>query len=437
MSLIVGIIFRGNDMVHYYDPSGIKMEAGDKVICHVDKGKEIGEVVVHPIDISESDITTPLNKIIRKATYYDLSVYDLNRKKEEKGFKKFGQLARKYKLKMKLVNVHVMFDKSKMIFYFTSEKRVDFREMVKELATYFKIRIELRQIGVRDEAKMVGGLGPCGMNLCCKSFLTDFESISIKMAKDQNLPLNPFKISDFYDGGHVSDVVTVGELVYLVSIENGLEIINCSDIRHPNKIGEYNDGGSPNGVFVKGDLAYIAEYHAGLEIVNVSDPFNPSEIGGCFNAEGAYSVKVIENIAYLCYTSKGLEILNVSNPTLPISLGSFNNGGNVFFAFIQDDLAFLSDDNDGLEIVNISDPTNPWRVCGFNNGGHTRNLFIDNNTVFLTDLDDGLEILQLSNVKPTQNPSFIIPVIITFSILGVILIISVIYRLSFKRKAVQ
>ena len=195
MSLIVGIMFRGNDMVHYYDPAGIKMDVGDKVICHLDDSKEIAEVVVHPIDISESDITAPLNRVIRKATYYDLSVDELNRKKEEKGFKKFDQLTKKYKLKMKLVNVHVIFDKSKMIFYFTSEKRVDFREMVKELATYFKIRIELRQIGVRDEAKMVGGLGPCGMNLCCKSFLTDFESISIKMAKDQNLPLNPFKIS--------------------------------------------------------------------------------------------------------------------------------------------------------------------------------------------------------------------------------------------------
>jgi len=195
MSLIVGIMFRENDMVHYYDPDEVKVEMGDKVICHMDKGKEIGEVVVHPVDISESDITTPLDRIIRKATYYDLSVDELNRKKEEKGSKKFNQLAKKYKLKMKLVNVHVMFDKSKMIFYFTSEKRVDFREMVKELAAHFKIRIELRQIGVRDEAKMIGGLGPCGMNLCCKSFLTDFESISIKMAKDQNLPLNPFKIS--------------------------------------------------------------------------------------------------------------------------------------------------------------------------------------------------------------------------------------------------
>ena len=196
MSLIVGIIFRKNDTVHYYDSAGIKMEAGDKVICHMgDDAREIGEVIVPPVDISESDVTTPLNRVIRKATYYDLSVDELNRDKEEKGSKKFSELTEKYNLKMKLVNVHVMFDKSKMIFYFTSEKRVDFREIVKELATHFKIRIELRQIGVRDEAKIVGGLGPCGMNLCCKSFLTDFESISIKMAKDQNLPLNPFKIS--------------------------------------------------------------------------------------------------------------------------------------------------------------------------------------------------------------------------------------------------
>ncbi len=196
MSLIVGVMFRRSDTIRYYDPAGIKLGVGDKVICHIEEGtKEIGEVVAPPVDISESEIINPLNRVIRKATYYDLSVDELNRDKEKKGFEEFSQLAEKYKLKMKLVNVHVMFDKSKMIFYFTSEKRVDFREMVKELATFFKMRIELRQIGVRDEAKIVGGLGPCGMNLCCKSFLTDFESISIKMAKDQNLPLNPFKIS--------------------------------------------------------------------------------------------------------------------------------------------------------------------------------------------------------------------------------------------------
>jgi cell fate regulator YaaT (PSP1 superfamily) len=196
MALIVGITFNKNDTVHYCDPAGIELKVGNKIICNLDDGvKEIGEVVVPPVDINEVGISNPLNKVIRKATYYDLSVDELNREKEKKGIEKFNELAEKYKLKMKLVHVHVLFDKSKMVFYFTSERRVDFREMVKDLATYFKIRIELRQIGVRDEAKMLGGLGPCGRNLCCKSFLTDFESISIKMAKDQNLPLNPFKIS--------------------------------------------------------------------------------------------------------------------------------------------------------------------------------------------------------------------------------------------------
>ncbi|MBN2073309.1 MAG: stage 0 sporulation family protein [Actinobacteria bacterium] len=195
MGLIVGIMFKKNDMVHYYDPAGINTAVGDKVICRIDEGLEIGEVVIPEVEIKEHDITAPLNKVVRKATYYDLSIDELNRGKEKEGYSKFDELAHRHKLSMKLVEVHVMFDKSRMIFFFTAEKRVDFREMVKELASYFKIRIELRQIGVRDEAKIIGGLGPCGMDLCCKSFLTDFESISIKMAKDQNLPLNPLKIS--------------------------------------------------------------------------------------------------------------------------------------------------------------------------------------------------------------------------------------------------
>jgi len=195
MPLIIGVVFRKNGNVHYYDPGEIELEIGDKAICHIDKAIEMGEIVAAPTELSESDMGTVLSKIIRKATYYDLSVEELNRSKVEDGVKKFEELAKQHKLSMKLVDVHVMFDKSKMVFYFTAEKRVDFREMVKELASHFKIRIELRQIGVRDEAKIVGGLGPCGMNLCCKSFLTDFESISIKMAKDQNLPLNPLKIS--------------------------------------------------------------------------------------------------------------------------------------------------------------------------------------------------------------------------------------------------
>jgi len=195
MALTIGVIFRKNGNVHYFDPGDIELSMGNRVICRVEDIIEIGEIVTYPTKIPGEENTPSTKKIIRKATYYDLSVDELNKGKETEGYRKFEDLAKKYDLPMKLVDVHIIFDKSKMIFYFTSEKRVDFREMVKELASYFKMRIELRQIGVRDEAKIVGGLGPCGLNLCCKSFLTDFESISIKMAKDQNLPLNPLKIS--------------------------------------------------------------------------------------------------------------------------------------------------------------------------------------------------------------------------------------------------
>jgi cell fate regulator YaaT (PSP1 superfamily) len=195
MAAMIGVIFRKNGNVHYFDPGEIELAMGDKVICRVEDVVEIGEIITYPNKNAGVDTALSTKKIIRKATYYDVSVDELNNSKEAEGYKKFEDLSKKYDLPMKLVDVHIIFDKSKMIFYFTSEKRVDFREMVKELAAHFKMRIELRQIGVRDEAKIVGGLGPCGLNLCCKSFLTDFESISIKMAKDQNLPLNPLKIS--------------------------------------------------------------------------------------------------------------------------------------------------------------------------------------------------------------------------------------------------
>ncbi|HEX7560655.1 MAG TPA: regulatory iron-sulfur-containing complex subunit RicT [Candidatus Humimicrobiaceae bacterium] len=195
MPFIVGVIFRKSGIIYNYDPGDISLQMGDMVICHLDNSTEIGEVVVAVAELGTGEVIEPISKVIRRATEYDHSVLELNKSKEEEGGRKFDELAKSHRLSMKLVDVHIVFDKSKMIFYFTAEKRVDFREMVKELATSFKIRIELRQIGVRDEAKIVGGLGPCGINLCCKSFLTDFESISIKMAKDQNLPLNPLKIS--------------------------------------------------------------------------------------------------------------------------------------------------------------------------------------------------------------------------------------------------
>ena len=195
MPFIVGVIFRKSGIIYNFDPGDISLQTGDKVICHLENTTEIGEVVVSVTELGIGEVIEPISKVIRRATEYDHSVLELNKSKEEEGGKKFDELAKSHRLSMKLVDVHIVFDKSKMIFYFTAEKRVDFREMVKELASNFKIRIELRQIGVRDEAKIIGGLGPCGINLCCKSFLTDFESISIKMAKDQNLPLNPLKIS--------------------------------------------------------------------------------------------------------------------------------------------------------------------------------------------------------------------------------------------------
>jgi len=193
MLLIAGVVFRKSGRTHYYS-NDIPVEVGDEVICHLGDAVELGKIVSLVSDVDEKS-TSSLSKIIRRATYHDVSVNEINKTKEKEGYKKFKELAGEYNLSMKLINVHVVFDRSKMIFYFTSVKRVDFRGMVKELASFFKIRIELRQIGVRDEARIVGGLGLCGMDLCCKSFLTDFQSISVKMAKDQNLPLNPLKIS--------------------------------------------------------------------------------------------------------------------------------------------------------------------------------------------------------------------------------------------------
>jgi cell fate regulator YaaT (PSP1 superfamily) len=194
MANIIGLIFRKHGKIHYFSASDIDLKVSDKVIVRTEEAIEIAEAVTALMDVSDEEYAS-LKKVIRKATYYDISIDEINKNKELEGYKKFEELSKKYKLSMKLVDIHIFFDKSKMIFYFTSDKRVDFREMVKELASNFKIRIELRQIGVRDEAKIIGGLGPCGINLCCKSFLTDFESISVKMAKDQNLPLNPLKIS--------------------------------------------------------------------------------------------------------------------------------------------------------------------------------------------------------------------------------------------------
>ncbi|MDI6716321.1 MAG: stage 0 sporulation family protein [Actinomycetota bacterium] len=195
MPIVVGVVFKRAGKVYYFDPDGIDLRSGEKVIVKTSRGTEFGEVVSPPMDVPEDDITAPLKKVIRRATEEDREQLKANKEKEEEAFKIAEEKIAKHGLPMKLIEVEYVFDRSKIIFYFTADGRVDFRELVKDLAAVFKTRIELRQIGVRDEAKMVGGLGPCGQRLCCTVFLGDFEPVSIRMAKEQDLPLNPLKIS--------------------------------------------------------------------------------------------------------------------------------------------------------------------------------------------------------------------------------------------------
>lgn len=192
---VVGVRFKQAGKIYYFDPAGFELKPGNAVIVETARGIEYGQIVVGPKEISEEEVTLPLKKVIRMATSKDEEQFHENEEKEKKAFGICLQKIDQHQLDMKLVDVEYTFDRSKIIFYFTADGRVDFRELVKDLAMVFRTRIELRQIGVRDEAKMLGGLGPCGRPLCCATFLGDFEPVSIKMAKEQNLSLNPVKIS--------------------------------------------------------------------------------------------------------------------------------------------------------------------------------------------------------------------------------------------------
>lgn len=195
MAEIIGVRFKSVGKIYYFSPDGIKFNTGEKVIVETSRGVECGEVVLENREIDDAELTAPLKSIIRVATKNDLDKIEKNKKSEAEAFKICEEKIAKHGLNMKLVDVECTFDNNKLLFYFTSENRVDFRELVKDLASVFRTRIELRQIGVRDEAKMLGGLGICGRPFCCKSFLGDFQPVSIKMAKDQSLSLNPSKIS--------------------------------------------------------------------------------------------------------------------------------------------------------------------------------------------------------------------------------------------------
>jgi len=195
MVTVVGVRFKRVGKIYYFDPGELDIKVGDKVIVETIRGLEFGEVVVGKKEVPEEDIIAPLKKVIRVATEEDVEHHRENKIKEREAFEICLKKIEEHNMPMKLIDVEYTFDNNKIIFYFTAEGRVDFRELVKDLASIFRTRIELRQIGVRDEAKMIGGLGPCGRPACCATFLGEFEPVSIKMAKDQNLSLNPTKIS--------------------------------------------------------------------------------------------------------------------------------------------------------------------------------------------------------------------------------------------------
>jgi cell fate regulator YaaT (PSP1 superfamily) len=192
---VVGIRFKKAGKIYYFDPNELIIQKGEFVIVETVRGVEFGKVVIGPKKVDENDVVLPLKKVLRIADHKDQMIVEENKSAAKEAYDVCCEKVTLHELDMKLVDVEYTFDRNKIIFYFTADGRVDFRELVKDLASIFRTRIELRQIGVRDEAKMLGGIGPCGRMLCCSTFLGDFEPVSIKMAKDQNLSLNPTKIS--------------------------------------------------------------------------------------------------------------------------------------------------------------------------------------------------------------------------------------------------
>lgn len=192
---VVGVRFKKAGKIYYFDPGELYIQKDDFVIVETVRGVEYGKVVTGRKQVGEHDVVLPLKKVLRMADQKDRLIVEENRIAAKEAYEVCCDKVNEHQLDMKLVDVEYTYDRNKVIFYFTADGRVDFRELVKDLAAIFRTRIELRQIGVRDEAKMLGGIGPCGRMLCCSTFLGDFDPVSIKMAKDQNLSLNPTKIS--------------------------------------------------------------------------------------------------------------------------------------------------------------------------------------------------------------------------------------------------
>lgn len=195
MIKVIGVRFRNAGKIYYFSPGKLEIKSGDHVIVETARGVEYGHVVLGNREVEDNKVVQPLKSVIRMANKDDEAREMNNRRKEKDAFKICQEKIRKHNLEMKLIDVEYTFDNNKILFYFTADGRIDFRELVKDLASVFKTRIELRQVGVRDETKIVGGIGICGRALCCHSYLSEFIPVSIKMAKEQNLSLNPTKIS--------------------------------------------------------------------------------------------------------------------------------------------------------------------------------------------------------------------------------------------------
>ena len=240
MQKAIGVRFQSVGKIYYYTTDGKNVRLGDNVIVETARGIECGEVVIEEREVDTKTLECPLTKIIRVADDEDMKVVQLNKQKEKDAFRICEEKIAYRKLNMNLIDVQCMFDNNKILFYFTAESRVDFRELVKDLAAVFRTRIELRQIGVRDEAKILGGLGICGREFCCKGYLGDFQPVSIKMAKEQGLSLNPTKISG-----------TCGRLMCCLKYEQ-----TCYDefLKITPKVGAYVKTPSGNGTVTEVNL---------------------------------------------------------------------------------------------------------------------------------------------------------------------------------------
>ena len=240
MKRIIGVRFKRLGKIYFFDPKWLEVKKGEKVVVETTQGEEIAEVVVPNRMIEEEKLTSPLKKVLRIATNRDIKRHEECKEIEKEAFKVCEKKIKEHKLNMTLTEVECKFDNSKILFYFTADGRVDFRELVRDLAAIYKTRIELRQIGVRDEVRRIGGNGVCGRELCCCTFLNDFEAVSIKMAKDQNISLNPSKISGncgrlmcclkYEDEAHLDKLKNLPNVGAIVKTEDGIGEVDNIEI---------------------------------------------------------------------------------------------------------------------------------------------------------------------------------------------------------------